>query len=87
MTCRRRTVESAVLLSNEVGSMRDFRLLWCSGDLRSSGLLRRWVSWLPMFQESLPYASLRVKILTFKDGIDTLSQNVTNIENGIDTLS
>ena len=29
----------------EVGSVRDFRLLWCSGDLRSSGLLRS-VGWL-----------------------------------------
>jgi len=47
-----------------------------------------WVSWSPMFRESLPYASLRVKILTLEGGIDTLFHNlkILTLEDGIDTL-
>jgi len=42
-----------------------------------------------MFRESLPDASLRVKILTLEDGTGTLSRNskILTIEDRIDTLS
>jgi hypothetical protein len=92
MTCRRSTVDSAVLLSDEVGSVRDFRLLWCSGDLRSSGLLRSVIYLFTDVSGELPlcifkdqdldlrrwdwYAVPKVEILTLEDGIDTLSRNV-----------
>jgi hypothetical protein len=89
MTCRRSTVDSAVWLFDEAGSVRDIRLLWCSGERLSCGLLAAWFSWSPIFRESLPYASLRVKILTLEVGIDTLFQNlkILTLEVGIDTLS
>ena len=88
MTCRRSTVDSAVWLFDEAGSVRDIRLLWCSGERLSCGLLAAWFSWSPIFRESLPYASLRVKILTLEVGIDTLFQNlkILTLEVGIDTF-